>query len=1099
MESAFGSWYLLYPTSSCIEISLQNVDGSNLILSAKHSLATSAQQLPLMLTKSVLTRCCIIYCFIPGYICNIIESGIFIRYLGRLTGFSPRNRKSPVGLLTGNIPVCLSYGVFSLSVASLANYFLEVASAIDFCIAKLQSVDSGGSDLRWVEQFNLSCTVKGRVHEIKEFGVVVSFQKCDDVFGFISHYQLSGIPVETGSSIRTAVLDVSKIECLVDLSLKPAFVNKSKKETTNSQTQKKCKRETLGELEVNQTVNVVVEIVKENYLVVSLPSYNYTLGYASRADYNTQNLPPKSFTNGKSVIATVMALPSPSTSGRLLLQLKSISEAIETSNSKRLKGNLLIMSDRWFRQSPVECEEYTFGCETPDGILRECNKLKFVLCDILEGYGEIEPVKKFSYSTGQLVSGFVYKVDSEWAWLTISRDVKAQLYILNSSSEPSELDEFQKRFSVGRAFSGYVLSCNKEKKLVRLISHPLLIDPERPACQEDGPTDHSSENMTFHIRKGSVLGGRISKILPGVGGLLVQIDPYLYGKVHFTELTDSGVTDPLSGYHEGQFVKCKVLGIAHSGKGTVHIDLSLQPRSRNSLHSMTVKFPVLVEKIEDLHPDMMVQAYVKNVTPKGCFVMRSRKVDAKVLLSNLSDGYVENPEKEFPVGKLVMGKVVSMEPLSKRVEVTLRTSSAVGAPSSDYDALSDLTVGNVISGRVKRVEPYGLFITVDHTNLVGLCHVSEISDNHVDTIDSRHKAGDRVTAKILKVDKERHRILLGMKKSYFNDATSIESTPSPEKSSQGREDLDGESVDGKDLFLAEVESRASIPPLEVPLDDTENLDMCDVVNEDSGDAINFDTLDDKNKKQEQEIRAAEERLLEKDIPRDEDEFEKLVRSSPNSSFVWIKYMAFVLSLADVEKARLIAEREAVAKVFQRALQYCDPKKVHLALLGMYERTEQHKLTDELLNKMVKKFKHSCKVWLRRVQWLLKQNQDGVQSVVNRALLSLLLHKHFNFITQTAILEFKCVVSDRGRSLFEKMFREYPKRTDLWSVYLDQEIRLGNADVIRLFERAITLSLPPKKMKFLFKKYLEYENTLGDDERMEAVKRKAMEYVESSLT
>ncbi|XP_047264349.1 rRNA biogenesis protein RRP5-like [Capsicum annuum] len=69
-----------------------NVDGSNLILSAKHSLATSAQQLPLMLTKSVLTRCCIIYCFIPGYICNIIESGIFIRYLGRLTGFSPRNR-----------------------------------------------------------------------------------------------------------------------------------------------------------------------------------------------------------------------------------------------------------------------------------------------------------------------------------------------------------------------------------------------------------------------------------------------------------------------------------------------------------------------------------------------------------------------------------------------------------------------------------------------------------------------------------------------------------------------------------------------------------------------------------------------------------------------------------------------------------------------------------------------------------------------------------------------------------------------------------------------------------------------------------------------
>ncbi|XP_060194089.1 rRNA biogenesis protein RRP5 isoform X2 [Lycium barbarum] len=1200
-----------------------DVEGSNLVLSAKHSLVASAQQLPLDVNQVHLNS------VLHGYICNIIESGIFIRYLGRLTGFSPRNRATDdrrsslsevyqigqsvrtnvvdVNSETSRITVSLKQSLCSSTDASfIQEYFL-----VEEKIAKLQLVDSGGSDLRWVEQFNLGSTVKGKVHEIKEFGVVVSFQKYDDVFGFISHYQLSGISVETGSSICTAVLDVSKIERLVDLSLKPAFVNKSKKETTNNQAQKKRKREALGELEVNQTVNAIVEIVKENYLVVSLPSYNNTLGYASRADYNTQNLPHKSVANGESVIATVMALPSPSTSGRLLLLLKSISEASETSSSKRAKrkssynvGSLVQaeiteirplelrlkfgssfhgrvhiteVSDDNYAEAPLS--NFRFGQSLTARIISKFNMSESVkrgyqweLCikpSTLAGEmitwprsGEIEPVKNLSYSTGQLVSGFVYKVDNEWAWLTISRDVKAQIYILDSSSEPNELDEFQKRFSVGRAFSGYVLSCNKEKKLVRLIPHPLLVDPERPACQRDGLTDHSSESMAFHIREGSVLGGRISKILPGVGGLLVQIDPHLYGKVHFTELGDPGVADPLSGYHEGQFVKCKVLEITHSGKGTVHIDLSLRSISdrtqKQELSALndTVDFAVLMEKIEDLQPNTMVQAYVKNVTPKGCFVMLSRKVDAKVLLSNLSDRYVENPEKEFPVGKLVIGKVVSVEPLSKRVEVTLRTSNAVGASKSDKDALNNLTVGDVISGRVKRVEPYGLFITVDHTNMVGLCHVSEISDNHVDNIDSIHKAGDRVRAKILKVDKERHRISLGMKNSYFNDATSgeidtklssgdalsigIESTPSPERSSQGRENLDGESVDGKDLFLAEVESRASIPPLEVPLDDTENLDMGDVINQDSGDATNLDTSDDKNKKhaakkakrlREQEIIAAEERLLEKDIPRDEDEFEKLVRSSPNSSFVWIKYMAFVLSLADVEKARSIAERalrtinvreeleklnvwvayfnleneygnppeEAVAKVFQRALQYCDPKKVHLALLGMYERTEQHKLTDELLNKMVKKFKHSCKVWLRRVQWLLKQSQDGIQSVVNRALLSLPPHKHINFITQTAILEFKCGVPDRGRSLFEKMLREYPKRTDLWSVYLDQEIRLGDADVIRaLFERAITLSLPPKKMKFLFKKYLEYEKTLGDDERMEAVKRKAMEYVESSL-
>nr|KAJ0197415.1 hypothetical protein LSAT_V11C700352160 [Lactuca sativa] len=59
---------------------------------------------------------------------------------------------------------------------------------------------------------------------------------------------------------------------------------------------------------------------------------------------------------------------------------------------------------------------------------------------------------------------------------------------------------------------------------------------------------------------------------------------------------------------------------------------------------------------------------------------------------------------------------------------------------------------------------------------------------------------------------------------------------------------------------------------------------------------------------EREIRATEERLLQKDVPRTADDYEKLIRTSPNSSFIWIKYMTFFLSLNEVEKARSMAER-----------------------------------------------------------------------------------------------------------------------------------------------------------------------------------------------
>lgn len=42
----------------------------------------------------------------------------------------------------------------------------------------------------------------------------------------------------------------------------------------------------------------------------------------------------------------------------------------------------------------------------------------------------------------------------------------------------------------------------------------------------------------------------------------------------------------------------------------------------------------------------------------------------------------------------------------------------------------------------------------------------------------------------------------------------------------------------------------------------------------------------------------------------------------------------------------------------------------------------------------------------------------------------------------------CHPAERGRSLFEGVLRNYPKRLDLWSVYLDQEVAAGDPQRIR---------------------------------------------------
>lgn len=56
-------------------------------------------------------------------------------------------------------------------------------------------------------------------------------------------------------------------------------------------------------------------------------------------------------------------------------------------------------------------------------------------------------------------------------------------------------------------------------------------------------------------------------------------------------------------------------------------------------------------------------------------------------------------------------------------------------------------------------------------------------------------------------------------------------------------------------------------------------------------------------------------------------------------------------------------QQSVMKVFNRAIQQCDPLKLHLELLGLYERTDQNQLADELLQKMMKKFKDSTEVYV----------------------------------------------------------------------------------------------------------------------------------------
>ena len=61
----------------------------------------------------------------------------------------------------------------------------------------------------------------------------------------------------------------------------------------------------------------------------------------------------------------------------------------------------------------------------------------------------------------------------------------------------------------------------------------------------------------------------------------------------------------------------------------------------------------------------------------------------------------------------------------------------------------------------------------------------------------------------------------------------------------------------------------------------------------------------------------ERRQLEGEIiPETADDFDRLVLQSPDSSLVWLRYMAFHLETSEIDKARAVAERALKTIVFR---------------------------------------------------------------------------------------------------------------------------------------------------------------------------------------
>ncbi|KAI0603338.1 hypothetical protein F4775DRAFT_533283, partial [Biscogniauxia sp. FL1348] len=735
--------------------------------------------------------------------------------------------------------------------------------------------------------------------------------------------------------------------------------------------------------------------------------------------------------------------------------------------------------------------------------------------------------------------GFVNNVQQSSLWVNLSPHVRGKINSLEISEDVSQLENLSKHYPVGSALRVRVLAVNPTDGRLDLSAR----------------SPGSSTTITWDtIKKNMVLPGRITKV--NERQVIVQLSDHVSGPVHLIDMHDDYSEANTLSYSKYGIIRVSVADVDKSNK---RLRLSARP-SRVLNSSLPVKDREVTDASQ-INTGDVIRGFVKNVSDKGLFVSLGGDVTAMVRISDLSDKFLKEWKDEFQVDQLVKGRITSVDRATGQIQMSLKAS----AVEKDFVPLinyHDIRKGQVVTGKVRKVEDFGVFILIDNSNNVsGLCHRSEMAEKLVEDARKLFSEGDTVKAVILSLDQQKKRISFGLKPSYFED---IDSSISGEESDDDEDGAgaalyeDDEDED-EDEEMQDAGSTVLIKGTDNDVDESSEDDDTEMVDnaDDETDALDtggfnwsvdaLDTVDTADGNADQDLHATPEKRKKRrkpqievdrsgDLnafgPRTAVDYEQLLNRQPNSSELWIQYMALQMQVSELAKARAVAERavttidsteeteklnvwvaylnleerfgneETVNEIFKRACQVNDQQEVYQRLVSIYVQEEKTEKADELFQSLVKKFGgNSVDVWYNYAHWLHSvQNQpERARALLPRAVQALPDHSRFTLMTKFAALEFNSANKDpeRGRTAFEGLLSHYPKRFDLWSQLLDHEDVPGadKAVVRDVFERATKVKgLKPRAANKWFKRWADWEEKNGDTKSRERVSAKAAEWV-----
>ncbi len=339
---------------------------------------------------------------------------------------------------------------------------------------------------------------------------------------------------------------------------------------------------------------------------------------------------------------------------------------------------------------------------------------------------------------GDIVEGVI--AETSPTEVLIDLGMKTEGVIVSRELERMDKETLD-RLKVGSRVSVYVLNPERNGRVILSLS--------RAAEEQDW---RKAEELR---QSGEIFNGKVDGY--NKGGLIVRLGR-LRGFVPESEVSRerrqrAKGSDPQEKWDamRGEDISVKVIEVDRARNRLILSEREAEPALRELRKARL---------LDELQVGERRRGRVKSVTDFGAFVDVGG-ADGLVHLTEISWKRVAHPKDVLRVGQEVEVEVIEVDRERKRIGLSIKRCEE--DPWSV--AARTYKVGQLVQGTVTKLAKFGAFAQlVNAPEIEGLIHISELAQQHVAHPKDVVKEGELLTLRVIKIDAERRRLGLSLKK-----------------------------------------------------------------------------------------------------------------------------------------------------------------------------------------------------------------------------------------------------------------------------------------------------------------------------------------------